>query len=367
MPLGEFERCTGYLRQAEGLARTLDDQRRLGRTSAYMCLNLWNTGHPREALAFGQNAQTIAKLLGDVALQVMADLHLGAACMWVGEYRRAEDLLLKVLRLAEGGLSRGRRGPEARSAERVHSFLTLIFAWQGRFEEGIVHGEEGIRLAQALDDPNCVANACLCLANLEITRGEFSRAFGLLERVEATSWEWNLTVYSEQSTARRGYAYALLGRTAEGIPLLEQALSASEAMRHGVTRPLILMFLGEAYALADRLEDAREFAGRALTLARECDQRPHEAWALRVLGEVTARRDPPDDAEGHYRGALALAEQFGMRPLLAHCHFGLGKLYRGRGTRGQARKHLTTAATLYRAMDMPFWLEQAEAEMPRAQ
>ena len=208
--------------------------------------------------------------------------------------------------------------------------------------------------------------ACV-LANLEITRGEFSRAFGLLERVEATSREWNLTVYSEQSTARRGYAYALLGRTAEGIPLLEQALSASEAMRHGVMRPLILMFLGEAYALADRLEDAREFAGRALTLAREGDQRPHEAWALRVLGEVTARRDPPDDAEGHYRGALALAEQFGMRPLLAHCHFGLGKLYRGRGTREQARKHLTTAATLYRAMDMPFWLEQAEAEMPRVQ
>ena len=47
--------------------------------SAYMCLNLWNTGHPREALAFGQNARAIAESLGDVALQVMANLHLGTA------------------------------------------------------------------------------------------------------------------------------------------------------------------------------------------------------------------------------------------------------------------------------------------------
>lgn len=33
------------------------------------------------------------------------------------------------------------------------------------------------------------------------------------------------------------------------------------------------------------------------------------------------------------------------------------------GMREQTREHLTTAAALYRAMDMPFWLDQAEAEL----
>ena len=51
-----------------------------------------------------------------------------------------------------------------------------------------------------------------------------------------------------------------------------------------------------------------------------------------------------------------------MRPLVAHCHLGLGKLYRRTGKREQAREHLTTATTMYREMDMPFWLEQAEEE-----
>ena len=32
------------------------------------------------------------------------------------------------------------------------------------------------------------------------------------------------------------------------------------------------------------------------------------------------------------------------------------------GKREQAQEHLTTATTMYREMDMRFWLEQAEAE-----
>jgi hypothetical protein len=44
-------------------------------------------------------------------------------------------------------------------------------------------------------------------------------------------------------------------------------------------------------------------------------------------------------------------------------HLGLGKLYRRTGKREQAREHLTTATTLYREMDMRFWLEEVEREL----
>ncbi len=50
-----------------------------------------------------------------------------------------------------------------------------------------------------------------------------------------------------------------------------------------------------------------------------------------------------------------------MRPLVAHCHLGLGKLYQRTDRHEQAQEHLTTATTMYREMDMRFWLEQAEA------
>ncbi|MBD0328142.1 MAG: hypothetical protein ICV68_17090 [Pyrinomonadaceae bacterium] len=72
-------------------------------------------------------------------------------------------------------------------------------------------------------------------------------------------------------------------------------------------------------------------------------------------------------AEGRYREALTLAEALGMRPLAAHCHLGLGSLSLRIGRRQEARAELSTAIELYRAMDMTFWLPQAEAELAEAE
>jgi hypothetical protein len=52
-----------------------------------------------------------------------------------------------------------------------------------------------------------------------------------------------------------------------------------------------------------------------------------------------------------------------MRPLQAHCHLGLGTLYAKAVMREQARAELSTAIELYRAMEMPLWLPQAEAAL----
>jgi hypothetical protein len=40
-----------------------------------------------------------------------------------------------------------------------------------------------------------------------------------------------------------------------------------------------------------------------------------------------------------------------------------GRLYRRGGDREDAREQLTTAARMFREMDMRFWLKQAEDEM----
>jgi class 3 adenylate cyclase/tetratricopeptide (TPR) repeat protein len=362
-PLGEFERILGCLREAEDLARILGDRRRLGQMSVYMCHNLWMTGRPMDAIGFGQDAQAIGESLEDVPLQVTGNLYLGAACLWTGDYRRAEDLLRRVLQLLEGDPRRERFGLPGFPAVMARCYLTLVSVDRGEFEEGIAHARDGIRLAEALDHPYSLTFACWLLAHLHIARGELSLGFPLLERGLAVAREWNLTSFLANETGTLGYAHARSGRIAEGVPLLERALSAVETRGHGNLQPLFLIWLGEVHLLAGRLDAALAFAGRALTFARERGQRGYEAWALRLLGEATARRDPPEHADGHYREALALAAELGMRPLVAHCHLGLGKLSRHAGEHGQAREHLTTSTTMYRRMGMRLWLEQAEAEL----
>ena len=121
--------------------------------------------------------------------------------------------------------------------------------------------------------------------------------------------------------------------------------------------------------LAGHLEEAHALTERALAHARRRQERGNQAYALRLLGDIAAHRDPPERAlaEAHYRESLALAEELGMRPLQAHCHHGLGILYSRVGREQPARAALSTAIALYRAMEMTFWLPQAEAALAQVE
>src|SRR5262249_55162091 len=105
-----------------------------------------------------------------------------------------------------------------------------------------------------------------------------------------------------------------------------------------------------------RKREARRLGEVSLEAAR-----PHRGWmahALHLLGDITAHPDQFDAkaSEAHHRQALAIAKSCGMRLVVAHCHLGLGKLCWRTGARGQAQEHVATATTMYREMDMPFWL-----------
>ena len=158
-------------------------------------------------------------------------------------------------------------------------------------------------------------------------------------------------------------AYALAGRAAEALTLLDQILERVATASYTIFHTTVLTELSEALRLVGRVDAAGALAGRLLELSRTHPGCGYQAHAYCLLGEVAAQRHPPecDQAGDYYCQALTLAEELGMRPLQAHCHRGLGTLYAKTGQAEQARTALSTAITLYRAMDMTFWLPQTEA------
>jgi tetratricopeptide (TPR) repeat protein len=354
---GEFDRIVQHLREAERLATTLSDARRLCQVSVHMCQTLSLAGNPTEAIAFGRKAHALVGSLGDVALEVAANLYLGAACLWTAQFREAEGRLLKVLEVLDGDLSRQRFAHTGFPAATARTYLTQVYANLGRFEEGIVCAEEGIRLAEAVEHPYFILGVSLYLGKLLLARGEYRRALGVLEGVAPLVPQ--RTMFAFAYAGELGYAYAVSVRLSEGIALLETTLRELETLGHTVGQSTAVVYLGEAYVLADRLGDALTAAQRALTLGRDHGHRNAEANALLLLGKIAARRDSPEEAAGYYRDALALAEELGMRPVVAHCHAGLARLVERGDTPEEARRHRATATTMYDEMGMTYWLEEA--------
>jgi len=200
---------------------------------------------------------------------------------------------------------------------------------------------------------------------VHLHKGEFERAATWLERGLPLVQNFNFLGLFYRTASALGACYVQLGRLAEGVALLEQAVEEARKRTCIGGQAQRVGRLAEAYLATGRMENAIGAAGLALELSRQTKERGHEAWALRLLGEITSRLDPPDTqaAEDQYRQALALATELEMRPLGAHCHLGLGKLYRRTGKPQEAQEHLTTATTMYREMDMRFWVEKADGEL----
>ena len=195
------------------------------------------------------------------------------------------------------------------------------------------------------------------------------RALPLLERAVGICQAADLPVWFPRMAAALGAAYTLGGRITDAVALLRQAMEQTMATDMGRLQALCSLPLGEVQMLAGHLEEAQALAERVLVFAHEHQERGHQAYTLRLLGDIAARREPPERelAETPYRQALTMAEALGMRPLMAHCHRGLGTLYATTGQREQARAALSAAINLYRAMDMAFWLPQAEAALAQVE
>jgi class 3 adenylate cyclase/tetratricopeptide (TPR) repeat protein len=365
-PFGEIGRMHDYLREAEILAEALDDELRLGRVSRLMCNSSWMMGDYGAAIEYGQRALATGMALGNVRLQFQANVRLAYTYHALGEYGRAIASLRTAVSL-EGALPRPRFPLAGDLTVASRALLSQCLAELGAFAEGITHGEEGIQIAEALDHPVTCAVAYSGVGYLYLCKGDTHKAIAVLERGIELCHVWQIHLLFPRVAWPLGAAYALSGRVAEALPLLEQAVERATSMRLIALVSSGLASLSEAYRLASRPDDATPLAQRALEHARQRKERGKQAWVLRLIGEIAAQRDPPEveRAGHHYRQALALAEELGMRPLIAHCRLGLGNLYAQMGRREQARGELSAAIELYRAMEMTFWLPQAEVALAR--
>jgi class 3 adenylate cyclase/tetratricopeptide (TPR) repeat protein len=363
---GELRRLYPSLREAERLARTLGDQRRLGWVSGSMSHCLGVTGELTQAHTYARDTHEIGAALGDVMLTAAAEYYLGWISHTRGDLRRAEGFFRKAIQSSRGGVSPGDPHRDAiRLAVSALWCLAVSLGERGRFQEGIALAQEGFELAEASDNAHARVMAEWGLGLVYSLAGDFPRAAALLDRALDLSRRSDFATQSARIAGQLGYTYALSERIGEGLSLIRQALVDLEAMGMVESHSLVVTHLGDACRLAGQLEEAHAAATRALSLARERGERGREADALRLLGDVAARCEPIADAttERHYSQALAIATELGMRPLTAHCHLGLGKLYRRTGDHTKAEEQLTAAATMYGEMGMTFWLEKAETAL----
>ena len=367
LPALDSERILACLCEAEALAVTLDDHRRLGQIASFLSVHFRNKGAYEQSITAAQRALAAAR--GDVVLEALANLFLGAACWAQGDYQQASDCLRQTVASLSGARRQERFGQATLPAVQARAFLAGCLAELGLFAEGSTLGEEGRQIAGVVAHPSSLMWADHGVGLLALRQGNLPRALPLLERAVSICQEAHLPLFFPRMAAALGTAYTLSGRVADAVALLTQVMEQTIATEMTGFQVLCSLPLGEAQMLAGHLTEACALTEQMLTLARRYQERGHQAYALHLLGEIAVQREPSahTSAATHYRQAFALAEELSMRPLMAHCHLSVGTLYSRTGQVDQARAELSAATACYRSMEMTFWLPQAEAALAQVE
>jgi len=358
LPLAQFARAEKMADEAKALAEALGDRTRLASALAHQGVLAFLRGEFARATELLQRATTLAEELGNERDISYTRLSLAACANAVGDFPAAIAILKRVPPSREHVFR-----SQVVSDAHTSSLLAEVLRSIGDFAEASRLAREALRQADERRHPHAQAAAANAVGTLCYALGDYAGAVSVLERGLETARTEQITIWVGPLAGYLAAAYLHLGRQAEGNSLTEKSLASLALMV-----PFRLKFqvtLGEAYLAARCADRARALLEEALAGAVERRMRSVEAAARRLLGDVALQAEPPDTAlaERHYRDALALATEVGMRPLVAHCHAGLARLYRRTGPRGQAQEHLTIAMTMYREMDMRFWLEQTEAAL----
>jgi len=350
--IAEYGRCLDHSTEAAVLAERLGERRRLGHALSQQCVMLRVMGRHDDAIAPGRRALEIAAETGDTALATLTNFCLGTAHASRGEFHQAETCYRAAMSPFDGELTADNVA-SLRWDGNARAWLSWVLTDLGQFREALTLARRGIEIARVRQSRASEASTACMLGKVYLGLGAAPEAIEVLEPALKICRVYDVHDWLAPVSMCLGYGYGLAGRTAEGIPLLEEGAAHGERIKQWTNYPARLATLAELYGDAGRQADAEATAQRAMALAVEQRRPADEAIALHVLGRITAD-------EGLLVRARGLADSLGMRPIVAHCHRDLGFLYGNAGKDEEARQHLSTAESMYRELDMPIWLGRME-------
>ncbi len=363
--LGEFAAVQRGLREAEAIAESIGDHKRLGRVLNFLTAYYDVVGEHGRAIESAVHGLDSNK--GDLELNTVTYYYMGLTYHHMGQYRQSIATLNQVLDAVNDERYKFERfGTAGVLSVICRVWLTQCFAQLGDFKDGLASAETGIRIAEASEQAHSLAYSYCSLGFLLLVKGDLEPAIKALERSRQICESSENRVLMTHVGSYLGYAYALAGRLDDAMPLMETAEAQSKLIGRKAAWSLRLAWLGEACLLAGQREAAHEHGQRALDLANDAGERGYQAWALKLLGDV-AQELSLDHAQSrsYYDQSMMLATQLEIRPLQAHLQLSYGRLHRRANQFKRARSEISKARENYQSMEMSIWKSAAEQELRR--
>jgi class 3 adenylate cyclase/predicted ATPase len=310
-------------------------------------------GQLRMAQHVREQSLVLADVANDPILQREARLMLGTTLYYLGELDAARSYLEQGLALPgppQELVTTFSRGTHPETFSRAHLAWTL---WtMGYPDRALRTVLEAVEMARKLAHPYSLAHALHFATALYHWRREAQATQTCAEETLILSGAQGFDRWTAGCRMMRGWALAEQGAVAEGLVELEQGLAAWRIRAGALGLPDYLPMLADVYAKSGQIQAAHDAIAEGLALIEKTDERRFEAELHRVRGELLLLQSvqssqPPEavhwasvEAEAAFQHAILVARSQHAKSLELRAVLSLGRLWRARGKRAEARRAL---------------------------
>jgi len=229
--------------------------------------------------------------------------------------------------------------------QHAHTLLELQ-----RFEDAVVHLEDGLDVARELGDLE-LENACLAmLSDVEQKIGRFDTAVERQRDLVQIEERLGNMPAAASDAIHYGSTLLTLGRYEDAREVFERAISLSGEAGDRRLQQRAYGGLGVTLSSMNRPADALNSLMQALDLARATGDVAHEAQWLGSIGEALWKFDQRDDAVRAIEQAIEAAQRADDVDLQAGMLSLLGQIYLAERNVRQSVEHYNDALDLYRRL-----------------
>ena len=157
------------------------------------------------------------------------------------------------------------------------------------------------------------------------------------EELLAISSEHGFPGLVEIGNTMRGWYLGVIGRTADGVSLLQQGIKLRRARGAALLLPFYLAMLAEVFGIAGHPEEGINSLAEAAKIIETTQERWAEAEIYRLRGRLFLSINQHGAAEASYRNALAVARRQSAKFWELRAALDLARLWRDQGKRTEAR------------------------------
>ncbi|HEV2279219.1 MAG TPA: CHAT domain-containing protein [Acidobacteriaceae bacterium] len=308
---GDLVRAEQLARQARELSQKAGDKRTEAAAMIYLAAAVGYQGRANEALEVEQQTLVVARESGDKKEIEQALNSLGATTGAMGRYEESVGYFYALLALAR------------EFNDPVMQYMSLLNLGEAYSDSGDPDRAEdplmkALKLAAELDHGDPVSKAkskkgtemaLLNLGGMEMARGHYAAAFRYYQRVHES--KPGTPLWAIAALQGMGNADQALGKPQDAIPLLEQAIALAEKSPGGSFQlATTTSNLGLSQEATGQMDAALASQYRALNLLRAGGGIPEYEWPIEShIGHVLRAMGHNDEALQHYMDSISDLER----------------------------------------------------------